>query len=603
MSNRNEYIFDLEAEVLKHLQLLRFDSSFSLAIGDPAPKEPSVPLDITKVNGTEVCLTCNYTFEPGLPHDKKKQHYRSDLHRLNLKRSLNGLPALSESEFEDLLETQSLNSISGSDESESELDSEEQRLPEILEKLSVKGAREEDAEEELPVSHMNTESPFILLRSHLTESTKALGVYKAMFPVDVLAKGTIIQALEQYNEAKSRSGHSVLFMIGGGHFAGAVISHARLNIKGNVKNHKDSIAMQKVSVVESKTFHRYTTRRKQGGSQSASDNANGKANSAGSSIRRYNEQALIKEVRELLTSWKRHIDGAEHIFIRANGIANRKILVGYEGSPLKLADQRIRTFPFTTRRATLSEVKNAWTKLTYLVDLEIPTPKKIAKTTAAPEIKQKPVTRPEVLLSDKHTSELLSAMKRSKAPLLINYLRTNQLSVQVELTPYEQFANTPTLLHYASSQGLSHMVRVLLVNLKADPLVMNKLGRTAAQVRQNDHIMSVFQICRSELGEEYCDWSAAHVGPPETSEEVAKREAQIKSAAQEENRNLISKELAKPTQTEKKEPRFSSSGVLGGGTVMTKVSETSGLTDQQKMRLMREQRARAAEARMRGRGT
>jgi len=42
-------------------------------------------------------------------------------------------------------------------------------------------------------------------------------------------------------------------------------------------------------------FIRYTTRRKQGGSQASNDNAKGKAKSAGANLRRYNEQ-MIEQV-------------------------------------------------------------------------------------------------------------------------------------------------------------------------------------------------------------------------------------------------------------------------------------------------------------------
>ncbi|KAF1783553.1 Ankyrin repeat-containing domain [Phytophthora cactorum] len=62
-----------------------------------------------------------------------------------------------------------------------------------------------------------------------------------------------------------------VFLLRSGRFAGAVFD-------------KDKALCHK-------TFQRYTTRRKQGGAQSASD-ANGKAKSAGATLRRYNEAAL-----------------------------------------------------------------------------------------------------------------------------------------------------------------------------------------------------------------------------------------------------------------------------------------------------------------------
>jgi hypothetical protein len=67
-----------------------------------------------------------------------------------------------------------------------------------------------------------------------------------------------------------------LIMSGGGHFAAAVFD----NRTGEIVVHK--------------TFHRYITRRGQGGVQSALDQSKGNAKSAGATIRRYNEAALEK---------------------------------------------------------------------------------------------------------------------------------------------------------------------------------------------------------------------------------------------------------------------------------------------------------------------
>src|SRR5947207_3889375 len=110
-------------------------------------------------------------------------------------------------------------------------------------------------------------------------------------------------------------------MIGGGHFAGMVVSLTQKFVKNHVSGHE-----RQATVLAHKTFHRYTTRRKQGGSQSANDNAKGTAHSAGSSLRRYNEVALTNEVRTLLTDWKSMIDSAELLFIRATGNTNRQTL-------------------------------------------------------------------------------------------------------------------------------------------------------------------------------------------------------------------------------------------------------------------------------------
>ena len=124
------------------------------------------------------------------------------------------------------------------------------------------------------------------------------------------------RALQAKPDGQARADTSnrtwTLFAVGGGHFAGMIVSLVpRLNIR-NGKTEKD------VVVLESKTFHRYTTRRKQGGAQSANDNAKGKAKSAGAQIRRYNEAMLTEEIRALIGNWREMIDKSELIFVRAS---------------------------------------------------------------------------------------------------------------------------------------------------------------------------------------------------------------------------------------------------------------------------------------------
>lgn len=604
LPNESLYIFDLAPKVLDGFELLKFDSLTSIATPLVENQEPEKEVSSTKPH--RECLVCEVNLEQWVSQEGIRSHYKSDLHRLNLKRSLNGLGSLTEAEFEELLETRSMESISGSESSSDEENDDGERLSTVFEKLSTDNSSNvDDIDEERLVSHMNTKLPFLLLKTPLLSSEQAFGTYKALFNSKTLQNGAVVDALRQMNSEQSQTGISVLLMIGGGHFAGAVISHQLTKSKGNPKNHKESMEAQRVVILDLKTFHRYTTRRKQGGSQSASDNARGKANSAGSSIRRYNEEALRKEVQELLLSWSEYIKKAEHIFIRATGAASKKILVGYDGAEIKLDDRRLRLFPFTTKRATLAEVKSAWVKLTYLVPLnlpktkELPTPKAnlgTSSTRATPE----PVSVPE---SDIHTKEIVGLLRKSKAPFLINYLKKNNLDGNFQFTPQSQYGHTPTALHYAASQGLHHMVKVLLVNLKADPTVANNYGKVAAQLSNSGQVNSMFQVSRHTLGEDFCDWTAAHVGAAKSMDEVAKEAEQTQQRLQQETAQAIKDELAKKTELELRKPKFASGGRLGGERAFTNVSDTSGMTEQQKMRFMREQRARAAMARMNGKSS
>ena len=77
---------------------------------------------------------------------------------------------------------------------------------------------------------------------------------------------------------------------------------------------------------------RYTTRRKQGGSQSAFDSGGRHAKSAGANLRRRMELALREEIRELLlSSWKEHIRACEIVFLAVSQSARAMFVGDNEG--------------------------------------------------------------------------------------------------------------------------------------------------------------------------------------------------------------------------------------------------------------------------------
>lgn len=519
---------------------------------------------------------------------------QDDLTKFNRQRETQGLVPLTEEQFDNMVETGSIGSISGSE------DEEEDMEDELYERFS-ETTIEDDLNSDSPkTGHLKSKTPMIYFKSSKLPEDKNFGVYKALFNEKEIQDP--IMALKAWN-IDENTGKSALFMMGGGHFAGAIISHKRKNIKGNAVNHKISLQEQQVEVIKSKTFHRYTTRKKQGGSQSANDNAKGNAKSVGANIRRQMEQLLESEVRELLELWKEDLKECDSIYIRAGG-SGRKTLIGYEGAVLKNDDKRIKGFPFSTRRATASELKRAWAQLTYLTVSDVIKQDEKQKQRIlqqqenlrkSQQQQKKQSANKEVSESEKHTGELIGFCKRQKAPLLINYLKKHQLSVDMELSPSETYISTPTLLHYCSSQGLAHMVQVLMVNLKADATITNKAGRVAAELSANKHTKSIFQICRSKLGEDYCDWALTKIGEAKTKEEVEREEQQEAERIRQEKQQQIQEGLKHKTEMELKKPAFSSKGQVGGSKLL---SSTSGLSDEQKMRLMREQRARAAEARL-----
>ena len=125
---------------------------------------------------------------------------------------------------------------------------------------------------------------------------------------------------------------------------------------------------QRGVLIDHKTFSRYTTRKKQGGSQAKADSGGGgKASSAGATLRRYNESALHEEIQHLLTEdWSEYLDDAEQIFISC-GHSSSKLLYNAPGGNKKYkkkkqgalakGNPKVHKISFQTNRPTLEEVK------------------------------------------------------------------------------------------------------------------------------------------------------------------------------------------------------------------------------------------------------
>lgn len=109
-------------------------------------------------------------------------------------------------------------------------------------------------------------------------------------------------------------------------------------------------------ITRSKCIKRYTTRRGQGHSQSKSDNAKGASHSAGATLRRHNELALIEEVGVLLRSWWFDITWCYGIFWIDTDFS-RQCLFANGVCEFGRSDPRFHTIPFTTGRPNLEEVR------------------------------------------------------------------------------------------------------------------------------------------------------------------------------------------------------------------------------------------------------
>ncbi|NXG79672.1 ANKZ1 protein, partial [Baryphthengus martii] len=254
------------------------------------------------------CSTCGQAFGS---REEQTEHYHLDWHRFNLKQRLLGRQTLPLEAFEEKTRAGDVSSISGSDSESSDTSSESEFPPSASYSPEAPPA---------PRSHK------VLLRN---SKGQLISAYRCVIPWVLTGMCVSQGGSEEPAAALQSLGAStcwVVVMMGGGHFAGA-------------------------------TFHRYTVRARRGTAQGLRDaQTPGSApRSAGASLRRYNEAALLKDIQELLAAWAQHLKEAQRIFLRAPR-HNRALLFGGRNPPLSRGDPRLCHIPLSTRRATLREV-------------------------------------------------------------------------------------------------------------------------------------------------------------------------------------------------------------------------------------------------------
>lgn len=588
------------------------------------------------------CLLCGTSY---FNVQEQRQHVRSDWHNYNLKQKLRGGKAVVEIEFEKLLED--LNeSLSGSGSSSSESEDGDGQNDSTLSALLKKQAKLSNGigEEEdfMPKKRKRGagKPPLLWFTSSLLSSNTSLGVYRALFTATEQEQPDVVNVLNQKQlpsvpvkpppmadtsngvplPSTMTSPSLFMCMVGGGHFAGMIVS-----LTPKIGKQSTGPGEQRQAIVMAhKTFHRYTTRRKQGGGQSANDSAKGAAHSAGSSLRRYNEVALEQEIRALLSEWRDMISNAQLIFVRATGSSNRRILFGpYEGQVLHHNDPRNRTFPFSTRRATQAELMRSFVELTRVKVSEVDEAALAAAAAEAEEAattsKSSSTTKPAAATAAPpkpskedeeaalHTGQLTALIRRSKAPALLSYLSTNALPTEYAFFPPDAQAHhhAPTPLHLAASTNSSACVAALLVKAGADPTLRNGEGRTAFELCGERATRDAFRVARHELGEGRWEWSEARVPEGMSKAEAEKRgERERADAEKRESERRKGEEERLAREGPKVEDRVRQGGsVLGLSKTVQKTAEEKreeearGLTPEMRQRMERERRARAAEAR------
>ena len=629
------YIFDLPPELLLSLFPCASTQQLQPSIHEQSAEEikdlrESTATPEEGVAPPTACNLCRVTY--GNVQDQR-QHVRSDLHRYNLKLAVKQQPAVDEQTFARLIGDLD-ESISGSSDSESEADEEKNGRDTTLSALLKRQAKLSRPTEE-PLHHVSRKpaagnAPMLWMQSPRIGNENVLGLYKGLLSheeqarastslIDILKSKqlTSIQAKHSGNgvstdpkPSNTRDPHYFLCMIGGGHFAAMVVS-----LVPEVRKGPGGVEERHAIVEAHKTFHRYTTRRKQGGSQSANDNAKGNAHSVGSSIRRANEAALEAEVRAILADWRAMIDTAELLFVRASGTTNRRTLFEpYDGQVLNSRDARLRGFPFSTRRATQAELLRSFQELTKLKLSTLVTVAPTEEPKAQPKPRAAKPKTESVQLSKEdetallHTSQLQNLIRRSKAPGVMLYLSKNELAPDFNFFPPDEHHHAPSPLHLSASTNSPAIVTFLLTQAKADPTLKNGDGKTAYELAGDQKTRDAFRVARHQLGEKAMQWSAAHIPSGLTQQEAdARAEAEkISEEAIEADRRKADLEHIKLLEEQRNVNRIEKKAGTGRSLAAAiqktgeekREEDARGLTPEQRTKLERERRARAAEARM-----
>ncbi|RIA92797.1 hypothetical protein C1645_764109 [Glomus cerebriforme] len=623
-------IFSLPPEILSVIKLRQNSIGSSTKLISETTKTTKIKeIDIfTKQNKNNddlmkpTCFVCGITSFDSV--EQQRAHYKLDWHRFNVKRRAVNLEygksqykPTTEEEFEELI-GDSLSSISGSETEDS--DATDDNIATLVNKLEEKVDLEDDELSEYKVSE-----PILWFTCpHLFPITINLGIYKNILSnfekkaIDDIRKFQI-----KSNEENPRLW--TMLMIRGGHFAALILD---ITINTKVTHAKE------VKAIVHKTFHRYTTRRKQGGSQASNDNAKGKAKSAGAELRRYNEAVLQKSIRALIEQWKSMIEESELIFVHAPSY-NKNIIYNYEGAILRKDDKRIRSFPFSTKRPTFTELRKSYIELTRVKMLEIKDNDDSNESLLNNKLTEKNLKNSQIIIESIEESiesaesvkssnkleqasneiiKMIQFIKKGKLSLFENHITKHSISVTDFLpsTPISEndISKSPTLLHLASYFGHHDIVEYLLYQ-GADPTIISEKNLTPYDLAKDKETRNIFRRYMAEHMDKW-DWSVAHVPSPLTKEmeeeqhnkqkekKKKNKEKKKKATSNKKEKELVESEgkIVAENIESKSESKTSISKKLTLNKTIDSSSSLIGLPPEMRMRIERERRARAAETRI-----
>ncbi|KAL2326791.1 hypothetical protein Fmac_020218 [Flemingia macrophylla] len=518
------------------------------------------------------CNTCKTQFDS---LQDQRSHFKSDIHRFNLKLTVAGKNIVKEEDFEvltsEFVKDYDVSSISGS---ESDNDSE-------VESQNQNAVRDKSSD-----SFIKQKLFFCLQTGQRVSVWKFLimNVTENVLYENEKAENELVEKLKSLSvEPRDNTHLRIVLLASGGHFAGCVFD-------GD-------------AVVAHKTFHRYVVRAKAGKKQSSKDASGRAAHSAGASLRRYNELALKKEVQELLTAWKPYFDASKCIFIHAPS-SSRQLFYDGERSYFTNQQSAIRNIALTVRRPTLREAKRVYshlTQVTYEADEKevLQSNQEDLVSINISKINGIPISSKGDMaeLDDKDKAEACLSKQNDDLPISSNGESENELFGK----------STP--LHQAAQSSDSLKVLELLEQ-GLDPCIKDERGRTPYMLANDKEVRNTFRRFMAANLDKW-DWHAAKV-PSALTKEMEESQA-AKQAEKDAKRKARAKELKKLRKAKEKKaqveaalPKNDSKTVEKQATAPASIRGQSqfksGVSKEEEIRMSqaaeREKRAAAAERRM-----